>query len=299
MRSILLASSLAVATTVSVLGGGTAAASPFEARTIPEQVDGLGHVDVDALRKTQLFGALGGQAALDTMIDEAPAEVRAIAKSLSRSIRGVSFWYDDEHGAVQIATNDARALGQLLAKSPVKQARTIEGHPVFVVDKPNQGTKMQLAAVGDTLVLSDTAECLDRAVRVIGGKAKSVAGSNRLPSAGRQGVFFFVAIGDDLLGKIQQTASSKLMKLSAKSLVVDISEGGGQVTAVARAEMKSADALQKAKSIADGLRALGTLSDEPQLKVLLDGVTVTTTGLFLEVTAKAAAADLAKLVNTK
>ena len=131
MRSI----SLAFAVAASALGAGTAAATPFDARTIPEQVDGVGHVDVDALRRTQLFGALGGQAALDVMLDDAPAEVRAIAKSLSRSIRAVSFWYDDEHGALQVATNDARALGQLLTKVPVKQARTVDGHGVFVVDK--------------------------------------------------------------------------------------------------------------------------------------------------------------------
>jgi hypothetical protein len=211
----------------------------------------------------------------------------------------VSFWYDDDHGALQVATNDARALGQLLAKAPVKQARTVDGHAVFAVDKGGKGHSMQLAAVGDTLVLSDTAECIDRAVRVLDGKVKSVAGSTRLPSLGRQGVFFFVALGDDLLGKIQRSAKSKLMQLSAKSLVVDVSEGGGQVIAVARAEMKTADALQKAKSIADGLRALGSLSDEPRVAALLAGVTVSTSGLFLEVTAKAAVADLAKLVQTK
>lgn len=295
MRSI----SLAFVLVLSAFGAKTAAATPFEPRTIPEQVDGIGHVDVDALRRTQLFGALGGQTALDAMLDDAPAEVRAIARSLSRSIRAVSFWYDDEHGALQIATSDARALGQLLAKAPVKQARTVEGRGVFVVDKPGGSTSMQLAVVGDTLVLSDTAEFLDRAVRVLDGKARSLSGSNRLPSPGRQGVFFFAAIGDDLLGKIQQSAKSKLMRLSAKSLVVDVSEGGGQVTAVARVEMKSADALQKARSIADGLRALGSLSDEPGVKVLLDGVTVSTSGLFLEVTAKVAVADLAKLVHTK
>jgi hypothetical protein len=291
--------SLTFVVVLSALGVTTAAASPFEPRTIPEQVDGVGHIDVDALRRTQLFGALGGQTAVDAMFDDAPPEVRAIARSLSRSTRAVSFWFDDEHGAMQVATSDARALGQLLAKSPVKRARTVEGHAVFVVDKPGSSTSMQLAAVGDTLVLSDTAEYLDRAVRVLDGKARSISGSSQLPSLGRQGVFFFVAIGDDLLGKIQQHASSKLMRLSAKSLVIDVTEGGGQVVAVARAEMKTADALQKAKSIADGLRALGSLSDEPNVTALLDGITVTTSGLFLEVTAKAPVADLAKLVHAK
>lgn len=288
---------LAIVVALSALGAGTAAATPFEARTIPDQVDAIGHVDVDALRRTQLFGALGGQAALDAVIDDAPVAARGIARSLSRSIRGVSFWYDDDHGALQVATSDARALAQLLGKLPMKQARAIDGHGVFVLDQGGQ--KLQLAAVGATLVLSNSAESLDRAVRVLGGKARSLAGTNRLPSVGRQGVFFVAALGDDLLGKIQRNAKSRLMQLSAKSLVVDVSEGGGQVTATARAEMTTADALRNAKSIVEGLRALGSLSDEPGVATLLDGVSVSTKGLVLEVNAKAAVADLAKLIRVK
>jgi hypothetical protein len=295
MRSL----SLSLVIAASALGAGTAAASPLDARTIPEQVDAVGHLDFEALRQTQLFGALGGQGALDALIDEAPAELRAAGKSLSRSIRAVSFWYDDDHGALQVSTSDARALGQLLAKVPGKQVRTVEGHAVIAVDKGGGGHALQLATVGDTLVLSDTAECVDRAIRVLDGKAKSVAGSSRLPSLGRQGVFLFVAIGDDLLGKIQHRASSKLMQLAAKSIVADVSEAGGQMVATARAEMKTADGLQKAKSIVDGLRALGSLSDEPGVSALLGGVTVTTSGLFLEVTAKAPIADLVKLAHSK
>lgn len=295
MRSI----SLVFGVVLSVVWASTAAATPFEPRTVPEQVDGIGHVDVDAVRRTQLFGALGGQVALDALLDDVPSELRTAAKSLSRSIRAISFWYDNEDGALQIATSDPKALGQLLGKLPMKQVRTVEGVRVFVYDKPGHDTEGQIAAVGDTLVLSDSAECLDRAVRVLYGKTKSISGSSQLPSLGRQGVFFFVAIGDDLLGKIQRSASSKLMRLSAKSLVIDVSESAGQLTAAARAEMKSADSLEKAKSIAEGLRALGSLSDEPGVTALLNGVTVTTSGLSLEVTAKLPVADVAKLVREK
>lgn len=288
--------SLAFVTAV-VAVAAPAAAAPFEPRTVPEEADAIGHVDVEALRRTQLFNALGGQTALDALLDDTPDEYRGIAKSLSRSIRSMSFWYHDSHGVVQVATNDARAVGQILAKAPVKQLRTVEGFPVYVPTKGG-GSSGQLALVGDTVVLSDDAGSVDRAVRVLAGKAKSLAASPKLPSLGRQGVFFFVAIGDGLLGKIQQSAQSKLMQLSARSLIIDVSESGGQVVATARAEMKTADALQKAKSIADGLRALGSLSDDPRLVALLNGVSVTTAGLYLEVTAKAAAADLAKLVQS-
>ena len=74
-----------------------------------------------------------------------------------------------------------------------------------------------------------------------------------------------------------------MLQLSLRSLVIDVSEAAGVVTASARAEMRSADAVLKAKSILDGLRALASLSDDPNAKGLLDGLTVTSNGLTLEV----------------
>src|SRR3954463_8023740 len=98
MRHIPLVASIALA----ILGfrGGHAFATPFEPATIPDQVQAVGHLDVDALRKTQIFGAVGGQAAIDAALDEAPPELRPIARSLTRTVRGVSFWKDSDHGAL-------------------------------------------------------------------------------------------------------------------------------------------------------------------------------------------------------
>jgi hypothetical protein len=111
-------------------------------------------------------------------------------------------------------------------------------------------------------------------------------------------VFVFVTIGSNALNAIQKSAHSKVLQLGIKSIVADVSESGGVVTANARAEMASADALQKAKSILDGLRALASLSDQPQ-RVLLDGVTVSANGLALEIVAKLPVTELAKMIGPK
>jgi hypothetical protein len=102
-----------------------------------------------------------------------------------------------------------------------------------------------------------------------------------------------------MLGAIQKTAHSKVLQLAIRSLVVDVGEGAGLVTANARAEMRSAEALQKARSILDGMRALASLSDEPAARTLLDGVTVTAHGLALEVAAKLPVAELVKAIQSK
>jgi hypothetical protein len=279
------------------LGGGRAFATPFEPRTVPDKVEVVGHLDVDALRKTQIFAAVGGQAAIDAALDQAPPEFRPLARSLAQAIRGVSFWRDTEHGALYVETKDSRSLAQLVGKLPVKSQRSIDGVVTYTM---GEGDKHGFGAVfGDTLVLADSAESLEASIHVLGGKAGSLAGSNKLPSASRQGVFVFVTIGDNMLGAIQKAAHSKVLQLAIRSLVVDVGEATGVVTANARAEMQSADALQKARSILDGLRALASLSDEPAARTLLDGVTVTANGLALEVVAKLPVAELAKMIQEK
>src|SRR5258706_4689995 len=89
------------------LGAGRALATPFEPSIIPDQVLAVGHLDVDALRATQIFAAVGGQAAVDAALDEAPSDLRPVARALAGSLRGISFWRGDEHGAVLVDTRDA------------------------------------------------------------------------------------------------------------------------------------------------------------------------------------------------
>jgi hypothetical protein len=275
--------------------GGRAFGAPFEPATVPDQVQAVGHLDVDALRKTQLFTELGGQAALDNALDEAPAQARPIIRTLSRSLRGVSFWRDTEHGAILVETRDGKAVSKLLAKLPTHPGPTVDGVPTFTLDDHDHNGFA--AGYGDTLVLADTAESLERSIRVLAGHAPSLAGSSKLPWSARQGVFVFVTIDNNLLGAIQKAARSKMLQLALRSLAIDVGETSGVVTASARAEMRSADALIKAKSILDGLRALASLSDEPNAKLLLDNLTVTTNGLTLEVAAKLPVSELARVIH--
>jgi len=108
----------------------------------------------------------------------------------------------------------------------------------------------------------------------------------------------FVTIGDDLLGAIHKSAHSKMLQLALRSVVIDVGETTGMVTANARAEMRSADALQKARSILNGLQAMASLSDDPMAKALLDGITATSSGLVLEVAAKLPAAEVVKAIHS-
>ena len=276
------------------LGISRAFATPFEPATIPDQAAAIGHLDVDALRRTQLFTAIDGQKAIDAAVDHAPADLRPLARSIAGSVRSVSFWRDTEHGAVHVATRDPRALAQLIAKAPLKRGPVVEGVATLVggeLDDHGFG-----AVVGDTLILADTSESLASSIRTLAGKGPNLAGSNKLPATSRTGVFVFVTLGSDALRAIHKSADAKLLKLAIRSLAIDVSESGGVLTTNARADMGSNDALLKAKSIIDGMRALASVSADGPVRALLDQVTVTTNGLALELVARAPVAELAKLI---
>lgn len=291
--------SLAVATLAVALATGRAAAAPFDPATIPETADVVGHLDVDLVRRTQLFTAIGGQAAVDVAVDEAldgaPAKLRPIARSLSRSIRSVSFWRAGDHGAVHVDSGDSRSLGQLIGQIGATPAPPISGFPTYVLG--DDGDSEGFGAVyGQTLVLADSRDGLERSIRVLTRKAPSLAGSGKLPAVTGQGVFVFVTLGDDALGAIQKSAHAKVLQLGLRSLVLDAGESGHDVIARARAELQSADAVDKARTILEGVRALASIS-EPSAKPLLDAVTLTVSGLTLTVTAKLPVAEAARLIR--
>jgi hypothetical protein len=294
MRHVALAS-LALAAGLAGLAGGRASAAPFDPALVPDQVEAAGHLDVDALRRTQIFTAFGGDLAIDAALEDAPPNIRSQVRSLSRLVRGITFWKEGERGAVVIQTGDTRGVAQLIAKLPTRPIAAIDGFPSYAFD--HDAKQSYCTAFGGTLVFAETTDSLERAVHVLGGRAPSLAASRRLPTSTRPGVFVLVTIGDSALNAIQKHAQSKVLQLGLRTLVLDVGEAAGQVTATARAEMKSTEAVDKAKSIVEGLRALASLSDEPQARQLIDAVTVTSSGQTLEVAGKLAVADLAKLIQ--
>lgn len=282
---------------VAWLAAGRAFATPFEPVTIPADAAAVGHLDMDALRKTQTFTAVGAQKAIDAALDKVPADLRSLARSVSGTVRGISFWRGTEHGALYVETRDARALAQLVAKAPVTRGPTVDGIATFHAGKDKDNDHGFGAAVGETLVLADSAESLERSIHTLGGKGGNLAGSSKLPAVTRTGVFVFVALGPDALGAIQKEAQAKLLQLGVRSMVLDVSEAGGVLVANAHADMGTADALAKAKSILDGVRAFAQVSAPEPVRALLDGVTVSTSGLALDVVAKVPVAQLAKLIE--
>jgi len=291
--------------------GGLAQATPFEPATIPQQAEAAGHLDADALRTTQLFAAMGGQSAFDSSIDELPDDLRPLAAPLLRTLRGVSFWRASDHGALYVETRDGRTVAALLTKAPIKAGAPVDGIATYTADENSMPHNSHhhhdapvhhdhdhgfIGAYGDTLVLADSYDALAQSLRVLAGRAPNLAGSRAMTTRARSGVFVFVTVGDNMLGAVSKTSHSKLMQLGAKSIVIDVGENAGIVSANVHADLSTADALAKAKSIVEGMRAMASLSDEPGVKKLLDGVNISASGLALEITGRWAVADVKDLI---
>ena len=276
-----------------------AAAAPFDARRVPSAAQAVGHLDVEAFKRTTLYARVAAKVGPDAVSADIPAELRPLVMQLVGSARGVTFWMaKKDHGAIHVQTGAAAAVQSLLAGLPGStitrgghRIRTlqIDGDPVFV------------GQAGDTIVLSDKIGSVQRSLQTIAGKAKGLAPSSALARAAGRGVFFFAALGGPLLDDIKKEASSRTMQIDMRSLVIDARETGGELTLELRAGMSSAEGPQKAKSVVEGLRALMSLADDPEavkLRPLIDRLKVEARGTTLEVTFQMKTAELMKIVES-
>lgn len=291
--------SLALVSTLGLaLTAPPAVATPFDARRIPAVADAVGHIDVDALKTTQLYARFGSKLAPDEVSKDMPPQLRALVIALVKSARGVSFWMQDtDNGAIYVETSAPAEIQRLMAALPARGARTIAGKRVQVVvhDKKD----VLLVMLGNTVVFTQRPEIMRRSIQAIGGTIKSVASSNKLPRATARGVFFFAALGGSVLDNIKKGASSTMMQVDMRSLLIDAAETRGKVAMHVRAEMTTVDAPQKAKSVLEGLRALASLADEAkQVRPLLDRLRVTTRGKTLEVALDMPASELVKVLES-
>jgi len=275
-------------------------ARPLDLRRIPAAAQGVGHLDVDALRKTALYRMVKAKVTSGPDKLDIDPKLRPLVDALMRSTHGVSFWVaGNDTGAVLVEVSGAAAISALLDKIPHKTTR-VAGHPVRTFREG--GEDAMVALVGDVLIAADDARSLERSIKVVTGKAASLK-RGALPAApGGRGLFFFAALGDRLLDKVKKEASSTTLQVDMTTLTMDLAEVGGDVRARVIAVMTSAEAAQKVKSVVDGLLALTALADDEDVKKvrpLLQKIKVTAAGPRLEVSLAIPPAKLIELVESQ
>jgi hypothetical protein len=275
-----------------------APAGPLNLRRIPAEAEGVGHIDVEALRKTAIYRLAWNKAVSKNGMLDVDPKLRPLVEALVQSARGVSFWISKgDTGAFIVELSDGKTFDALLSKLPHRTGR-VAGQVTRALDGDSDGKPdATTAVVGNLLVVADDPKSLTRTLQVVSGKARSL---RKLPagSTGR-GVFFFAALGDKLLDRVRKQARSQALQVDMTAMTIEVSEVSAELRARVRAVMSSAEAAQKIRSVVDGLLALGSLMDDAgKLKPLLDRVTVAASGSSVELRVSIPSAKLFELAES-
>lgn len=293
MKTLLLAVSTALVALLAL--PRPSAASPFDASRVPATAEGVGHVDVDALRKTTIYSLVSAKLLKDGKLDVDP-KIRPIATALMNSAQGVTFWMGNDTGAAIVKLSSTTLVKPLLDKMATPKTVTVGGKKVERYKMPGETT--QLALVGDLLVISGDDPSIARTLDVVTGKAKSIAKA-KVPAPTANGVFFFASLGDKLLDKVKKAAESQTLKVDMTALTIDVGEVSAELRGRVRAVMATAENAQKVKGVVDGLLALASLADEAQkVEGILKRISVTVNGKALEIAVSIPSAELLKIAET-
>lgn len=277
---------------------GVANARPLDVSRLPSAAEGVGHIDVDALRVTQMFAEvrkLAGEAKLSSV----PEPLQPLATYLLSGTRGVSFWLGaNDTGAVLIEVTDGKKVRAMLDKVPSVGTLTLAGTQVRRYDfGPRPGKNGLLAQVGNVFVLSDDERSMSRSLEALAGKKQPPR--NKLFAGARDaGVFFFATLDDKRLDQVKQVASSAMLKADLTALSIRLGEVGAVVQARLSAHAKTAESAEQVKGVLEGLRALvGLTNDNKSIKSLLEKVKVTVVASRVDVAIDVPARDVIALIQ--
>ena len=222
----------------------SAAASPLDPHHLPLGATGVGHVDMDLLRKTVVF------APLVSKLGEGDANTKEVAAPLVASASSISLWLGPkpERGrriAILVEFPRGSPDQQRFVTSVVKTTRAKSVHGRY--ETPGSfGDPFTLSSVDQFVVLGDVAS-VDGVVATLNGKAPSLSPS-AIPND-TQGVACFVTLGAPLLEELRHHAASMMMKSAMTSLVVTATQVGSDTRAHGSAVLANADQARHVKAL--------------------------------------------------
>jgi hypothetical protein len=269
-----------------------AGAAEFNAGQVPSQARWVAHLDVDALRKTQLGEMVMGHLKEGTPANQIEAVKAMFGVDLRTDIHGFTACgasnKPQEAAVIAHATMDPERLLSLLKLNQTYTGEAVgEGltlHSWMDEKKPNQPRQYGMF-VGDRVVISGGKEAMKAVATSLLGKGDSLATSQGLDTAPFKGAVFAAAA--NLEGIADRDPKAAMLK-NAKSAVVSLSEAGEWI--VGRLVVSTVDEATAAQmnAMASGMLAFVQLNQEadPQVKKLAQGLSVTQNGNQIQVQIK-------------
>ena len=286
----------------------SAHATPIDTARIPADADGVGHIDMDALRRTQLHRLLAPKLMAQVGSSHGNPASRNLVKALIDSVQSVSFWITkNDAGAVLVRVPDARRIQALLDKLPRRGPVRVAGVNAYRYELDgtsspgNKDDDTLIAAVGNLFVLSDNEANLAKAVNAASRRGPTLASTRAVvDGALERGVFVFTSLNAKMLDKVKDAAQSQTLRINMSALTVNVGEINAQVRARVKLTMSTPQEAQQIKSMVEGVLALVSMSDEAaEVRPFAKTLKVTTTGKAVEMSASMGAAELVKLIESK
>lgn len=278
-----------------------ALATPLDATRIPAEADGVGHIDMDALRKTALHRLIAPKLLNGSHWTDIDPKLRPLVRTLFDVAQGLSFWLTDrDTGAVLVRVPDPKRIQAMLDKLPRKGQLRVAGQLVgrYALSSDKHDENL-VAVVGNHLVMADDEKSIGRAIEAASGRGRSLAQRGVPDAALQRGVFFFTALDGKLLDEVKNAAQSATLRLNMSSLTVHVGEVRAELNCRVKMTLGSADEATKLKSMAEGVLALASMSDEAaQLKPFTKGLKITAAGKALEVSFSMPSAELVKIIES-
>jgi hypothetical protein len=289
---------------------GAASASPFNAGRIPADADGVGHLDMDALRQTSLHRLVWPKLNKSSNWNDVDVKLRPFLQTLLATTQGVSFWVTDtDTGAALIQVPDGRRIQAMLDRLPSRGQVRVGGYVARKLDFSDakgvtlgSSDETFAAVVGNLLIITGNQKSLAKAIDAASGRTKSLGATRGVPEGARErGVFFFTALNHKLLDHIKDAAQSTTLRINMTSLTVHVGEVRGGLRIRARLMMASPQEAQQVKSMAEGIIALTSMAgdkDAAEVRRFTRGLKFTATGKLLEVSLAMASAELVKAIES-
>ena len=260
-----------------ILGGPALTAAPLQRSQVAANAKWLLHLDVEALRKSELGASL-----MKSVVAEAGEDLKQDAKlDLPAIIQntGSILAYGTDYKSGVLIWQGSKEIEQIASAFLVQQAEAAKagaGNVKLVHAGPEPiyafGDDMHvMVRPGAGLILGRSVEQIEDATRVLENKSPSLSGKATFTEyAAPPGSFFFLAFAEGFNKDAEVPPQASVLKLTEGGRLA-LGEAGGKLRLQLTLKAQSAEVTQQIQQVVQGLLAIATLtqSQAPELQELI------------------------------
>ena len=270
-----------------ILGGPALTAAPLQRSQVAANAKWLLHLDVEALRKSELGASLMKSVVAEAGEDlkqDAKLDLPAIIQNTGSILAYGTDYKSGKDGKGVLIWQGSKEIEQIASAFLVQQAEAAKAGAgnVKLVRKGAQptyafGDDMHvMVRPGGGLILGRSMEQIDLATRVLENKSPSLQGKATFSEyAVQPGSFFFLAFAEGFNKEAEVPPQASVLKLTDGGRLA-LGEADGKVRLHLTLKAQSTEVTQQIQQVVQGLLAIATLTQggAPELQEMIRGTKV-------------------------